>query len=110
MRILLTLKKCCYGQQKFAFTNNAIYSPLSKKEVKNPNKFQQCFRDCAIVISHQFPIELKEKVTISKFFTKSKDKLLHSITVISPPRSEIHLCQNSYSRSASSWQNSLPDW
>ena len=63
--------------------------PLSKNEIRDSNKLQKCFRDCAQVILEQFPCELKDKVTISKTFTKSKDKLLHSITVISPPEAKL---------------------
>ena len=63
--------------------------PLSKNDVKDPNILQQCFRDCAKVILDEFPSDLKEKVTISKTFTKSKDMLLHSITVISPPEAKL---------------------
>ena len=70
-------------------TNSAIYSPTIQNDVTDPNKLEQCFRDCAKVILDEFPSDLKEKVKISKTFTKSKDKLLHSITVISPPEAKL---------------------
>ena len=62
-----------------------LIPPLSKDTVSSSQKLQMAFNDCALAILVQFPDFVKDKITITQSFTKTRaEKTLHSISVISP--------------------------
>ena len=59
------------------------------KDFKDSSKLQLKYNECVSSILQQFPENLHPKLTISKTFFKNKDgKILHSISVISPPEAK----------------------
>ena len=63
-----------------------LIPPLSKDTVSSIQKLQMAFNNCALAILAQFPDFVKDKITITQSFTKTRaEKTLHSISVISRP-------------------------
>ena len=51
-----------------------LIPPLSKDTVSSSQKLQMAFYDCALAILAQFPDFVKDKITITQSFTKTRRK------------------------------------
>ena len=64
-----------------------IIPPFRKEDVSSHESLSNAYKVCVQEILAQFPDAMAEKITISRTFTETKKKELHSLTIIAPPES-----------------------
>ena len=64
-----------------------IIPPFRKEDVSSHESLSNAYKVCVQEILAQFPDAMAEKITISRTFTETKKKVLHSLTIIAPPES-----------------------
>ena len=61
-----------------------IIPPFTKDDLESPQRLERSFQNCINSIMNHFPSGLRNNLTMSKTFTKIRDKNLHSITITGP--------------------------